>query len=139
MSRELIDQLEKMKRTIDKEITEAQAQKAQIEHNHGWVRLPPGTPPASNAAMLKIEEEFKEANAKEVAAKAKLHNADFFGPRYTRSLVPTLCINCFIEHNKKESLMVEMPVGPDCWDGKRQFECPYCKHVLRVNPENENG
>ncbi len=137
MSKELVAKLQDMKRAIDREIAEAQAKKAQIEHSHGWVNLPAGTPPESNAAMLKIEEAFREANAKEIAAKAKLDSADFFGPRYTRRLVPALCIKCFIEHDRKESPMVEVPVGPDCWDGKRQFECrePGCGFVFRVDPD----
>ena len=137
MSKELIELLDKMKRAIKEKITEAENKKAKIEHDHGWVHLPPGTPPESNAAMLEIEEDFRKANSEEVAAKAKLDSAEFFGPRHTRGLIPALCIKCFIEHDRKESPMVEVPVGPDCWDGKRQFECrePGCGFVFRVDPD----
>lgn len=139
MSKELVGKLEDMKNAIKKDITEAQTQKAEIEHNHGWVNLPPGTAPESNAAMREIEQAFQEACAIEAAAQAKLDSAEFFGPHHTRGLVPEYCIMCFIEHDRKISPMVEVPIGldPDCWDGKRQFKCQEkdCGFTLRVDPD----
>ena len=136
MSRELIGQLEKIKREINAETHELETKYSDLQQQFPWLvneELTNDDPPL-NDKELAVQAEFLKLNIAKLSLKARLHRAHFFGPRYTRSLFPTLCIKCFVVHYK-ESQMVKVPVGNDCWDGLLQFECPECKHVLRVHPE----
>jgi len=130
MSRELVIQFIEKKRAIYQEKHDLESKYSALLKKHAWLVDEEITsePPelALQAAMLGLKDAI-------LSLERRVNSAHFFGPRYTRSLFPTLCIECFVNHDRKESLMVEVPVGPDCWDGKRQFECSVCKHVLRVD------
>jgi hypothetical protein len=122
MSRELVVELIKRKKALYQEHHELEIAELAVEEELAYCAL---------EDEPSFEVKLREANAKQVAVKAQIDRAHFFGPRYSRSFVPSLCIACFVDHNK-DSLMVE--VESECGNGIRQFECPACKHVLRVNP-----
>lgn len=135
MSRELVTQLIDKKRAIDADTARLEAEYSQLQ-DHAWLVDEESAAdfPNLNDEELEIQEKLLTLKLSILSNQMRLHRAHLFGPRYSRSFVPTLCIKCFVDHDKKESLMVEVLVGPDCWDGKRQFECPVCKHVLRIDP-----
>ena len=122
MSRELIVQLIKKKRSL-----------YQAQHDLVIEELDAEEELATCAEEddARLEVKLRDANAKKLSIEAKIKRSHLFGQRYSHSFVPSLCIVCFVDHNK-ESFMVE--VNSDRGNGIRQFECPICKHVLRVNP-----
>ena len=136
MSRELVIQLIEKKRAIYQEKHDLESKYSELHQKHAWLMDEEITsePPALDEEELALQAAMLGLKDATLSLERRVNNAHFFGPRYTRSLFPTLCIECFVNHDRKESLMVEVPVGPDCWDGKRQFECPACGHVLRVDP-----
>jgi hypothetical protein len=72
-----------------------------------------------------------EVNTKQLVIDAALQRSHLFGQRYANSFTPSLCISCFVDHNR-ESFMLE--VESDRGPGTRQFWCLMCKHVARVSP-----
>ena len=124
MSKELVVQLIQLKKRIHQENHDLVI--AELDAEGELACCPP-------ADKEYLEKKRHEAVANNLAAQAKLKRAYLFSPRYTHGLVPTLCIACYVDRHI-ESLMAEVPVGIDCWDGKKQYECPACKHVLRVDP-----
>ena len=136
MSLELVVQLIERKRAIYQEQHDLESEYAQLYQNHSWLMNEDLADdfPELNDKELEIQGKLLKMKLSILSNQARLHRAHFFGPRYTHGLIPTLCIMCFVDHHK-ESSMVKVPVGPNCWDGLTQFECPECKHVLRVHPE----
>ena len=136
MSRELVVQLMARKKALYAEKFEIDEKLSALPPEHLWVvdQDPTEYPLDLTPEEVKVNESYLALNCDALRVQSQIHRAHFFGPRYTRSLFPTLCIACFVDHHK-ESLMVQVPVGNDCWDGLLQFECPECRHLLRVNPE----
>ena len=122
MSRELVVQLIQKKKALYQEQHALALQELAVEEELAYCAL------EDQAAL---EEKLREANAKKIAVESKIKRSHLFGQRYSHSLVPSLCIACFVDHNQG-SAMVE--VESDRGNGIRQFECPVCKHVLRVTP-----
>jgi len=133
MSRELLVQLVARKKAINAKVCEAKAKYSQLYQEHSWVMNEDVSNdfPALTPEELKRQQELFALKDAILLLEMALNRAHFFGPRYTNGLVPSICINCFIDHSQ-ESKMVE--VESDRGNGIRQFECPSCKHVLRVNP-----
>ena len=136
MSRELVIQLIEKKRAVYQEQHDLETEYAQLHQSHAWLMNEDLADdfPELNDNELAIQGKMLALKLSMFSNQGRIYRAHFFGPRYTRSFFPTLCIMCFVEHHK-ESPMVKVPVGNDCWDGLLQFECPECKHVLRVHPE----
>ena len=137
MSRELVIQLIEKKRAIYQEKHRIESEYSALHQKHAWLMDEEITsePPALDEKELTLQASMLGLKDAILGLERRVNNAHFFGLRYTRSLFPTFCIMCFIDHDRKESLMVRVPTGPDCWEGLLQFECPVCKHVLRVHPE----
>ena len=137
MSRELVLQLQDKKRALYAEKARIESEYLELHQKHSWLMNEEITsePPALDEEELALQATMLSLKDAILSLERRVNSAHFFGPRYTRSLFPTLCIMCFVDHDRKESLMVKVPVGNDCWDGLLQFECPACKHVLRVHPE----
>lgn len=135
MSRELILQLQDKKRALYAEKARIESEYSVLHQKHSWLLNEEITsePPALNEEELALQATMLGLKDAILGLERRVNNAHFFGPRYSHSFIPTLCIMCFVDHDRKESFMVEVPVGPDCWDGKRQFECSVCKHILRVD------
>ena len=122
MSRELVVQLIQKKKALYQEQHALALQELAIEEELAYCAL------KDEAAL---EAKLREVNAKKLAVESAIHRSHLFGQRYSHSFVPSLCIACFVDHNKDSSMM---EVESDRGNGIRQFECPVCKHVLRVNP-----
>ena len=122
MSRELVVQLIKKKKALYQEQHALAIEELAIEEELAYCALEDEAP---------LEVKLREANTKKLTVESKIKRSHLFGQRYSHSFVPSLCIACFVDHNKDFS-MVE--VESDRGNGIRQFECPTCKHVLRVNP-----
>ena len=137
MSRELILQLQDKKRDLYAEKERIESEYSALHQKHSWLLNEEITsePPALDEKELALQAQLLGLKDALLSLERRINDAHFFGPRYTRSLVPSLCIMCFVDHGKRESLMVKVQTGPDCWDGLLQFECPECKHILRVHPE----
>ena len=137
MNRELILQLQDKKRDIYAEKARIESEYSEFHQKHGWLMNEEITsePPALNEEELALQAQLLGLKDAILSLERRVNHTHFFGPRHTRNLVPTLCIMCFVDHDRKESSMVKVPTGSDCWDGLLQFECPACKHVLRVHPE----
>ena len=136
MSRELVDQLIEKKRALNAEIVRLETEYSQLHQNHAWLMNEDlaNDFPELDDKELAIKEELLNLNLSVLRNKARLKLADFFGLSYARSFIPTLCIVCFVDHDKRKSSMVEVKLDPNFWEGKKQYECPICKHVLRVDP-----
>lgn len=136
MSRELVIQLIEKKRAIYQEKHDIESKYSALHQQHAWLMDEDvaSEPPALNQEELALQETMLSLKDALLSFERRVNNAHFFGPRYSRSLVPTFCIKCFVDHDRKESLMVEVPIDKKYWDGKKQYECPMCKHVLRVDP-----
>ena len=122
MSRELIVQLIKKKRDLYQEQHDLVIEELDVEKELAT---------CAEEDDARLEVKLREANAKKLSVEAKIKRLHLFEVRYSHSFIPSLCIVCFVDHNN-ESFMVE--VKSDRGNGIRQFECPTCKHVLRVNP-----
>lgn len=122
MSRELVVQLIKKKKALYQEQHALAIEELSVEEELAC---------CAPEDDVRLEVKLREANAKKLAEEAKIKRSHLFGQRYSQSFVPSLCIACFVDHNK-ESFMVE--VESDRGNGIRQFECQACKHVLRINP-----
>lgn len=79
----------------------------------------------------KVKASFLALNSRKFAIQAQLKRAHLFGLHHTKGVLPTLCLDCFVDHNK-DSLMIE--VESNQGNGIRKFECPICKHVLQIDP-----
>lgn len=134
MSRELVVQLQDKKRELYAEKARIESEYSVLHQKHSWLLNEEITsePPALDEEELSLQATLLGLKDAILNIERKVNNAHFFGPRYTRSLVPTLCIMCFVDHDRKESQMVE--VESERGNGIRKFECPVCKHVLLVNP-----
>jgi hypothetical protein len=122
MSRELVVQLIKKKKALYQEQHAFALEELAAEEVLAYCAL---------ESEAELEVKLREVNAKKLAVESKIKRSHLFGQRYSHSFIPSLCIVCFVDHNV-DSLMVE--VESDRGNGIRQFECPTCKHVLRVNP-----
>lgn len=122
MSRELVVQLIQKKKALYQEQHALALQELSVEEELAYYA------PGDNESL---EAKLREVNANKLSVEAKIHRSHLFGRRYSYSFIPSLCIVCFVDHNK-DSFMVE--VESDRRNGIRQFECPACKHVLRVSP-----
>jgi len=122
MSRELIIQLIKKKKALCQEQHNLVIEELDVEEELAT---------CAEEDDARLEVKLRDANAKKLSVEAKIKRSHRFGQRYSHSFVPSLCIVCFVDHNK-EPFMVE--VESDRGNGIRQFECSTCKHVLRVNP-----
>lgn len=101
----------------------------------------------SSLVIEDLADEFLKLSAEELATQDKLfqlklsildkqtrlERAHYFGRRYSHSLVPTLCVMCFVDHYQQISLMAQLPDDTDSWPGRKHFECPVCKYILRVD------
>ena len=98
MSRELVVQLIKRKKALYQEQHTLALDAISVEEELAYCAL-------GNEASL--EAKLREADARKIAVEAKIKRAHLFGQRYSHSLVPSLCITCFVDHNK-DSLMIEV-------------------------------
>lgn len=122
MSRELVVQLIKKKKAIHKEQYHLEIEELSVEEELAFCTL-------EEEPVLQLK--LLDVQSKKSASKAQINRAYLFSPRYTQSFIPSLCICCFVDKNK-ESLMIE--VESHRGNGIKQYECPACQHVLRVNP-----
>lgn len=122
MPRELVVELIKKRKAIHQEKHDLVIEELSVEEELVYCTL-------NNEANL--EAKLREIKVKQFSVNAQLDRAYVFGPCYTHGAIPSLCAICFVDHNK-ESFMVE--VESDRGHGIRQFECPTCKYVLRVDP-----
>ena len=133
MPRESVVQIIARKKAIYIEQFEIEKEKSAIAPEHLWVINKNAT--ADSFDLTSEEAEIKAQSLtldmRMSNTKVALHRANLFGRLHTKGLIPTLCLTCFVDHNKS-SLMVE--VESDRGNGIRQFECPACKQILYVNP-----
>jgi hypothetical protein len=123
MSRDLLIKLIEAKRALYEKEHALALQQLSAKHDLA------ASSPQDEASL---EKRLQDVRAEQLEVEAQIKRAHLFGPRYARSLVPTLCIVCFVEHNR-ESLMEEV----ECrfGNGFREFECSVCSHRLQVRPE----
>lgn len=123
MSRELVIELIKLKKRIHEDNHALVIAELDAEEELAYCS-------PTNEADLVIKRD--QAVEKNLEAQARLKRAYLFSHRFCKGLVPSFCVTCFVDHNR-ESLMVEVPVDKNYWNGKKQYECPVCKHVLRTD------
>ena len=85
MARELVVELIKRKKALYQEHHELEIAELAAEEELAYCAL-------EDEAGFKVK--LREANTKQVAVKAKIDRAHFFGQRYSHSFVPSLCIAC---------------------------------------------
>ncbi len=123
MSRELVVQLIHKKKSLYQEQHDLALHELAVEEELAYCAL---------EDKSAIEAKLREANAKKLSVESQLQRSQLFGLRYTHSFVQTICIMCFVDHGRNESLMVEIESSRG--NGIRQYECQVCKHVLLINP-----
>ena len=136
MSRELINHLKAKNEKRRAEIVRLEAEYLPLHQNHAWLDdeeiVTAYTPLTDNETEVKAK--LFELSGSILTNKARLKLAYVFLLRHNKGLVPTLCSECFVEHDRKESLMVEEAIDPKFGDHKKQYKCEKCGHVLRVDP-----
>ena len=122
MSRELIEQVIEIKKTLNEEL-----EKAQLE----YVALEKKLPYSIGQKEAELQELHRRANEKKVAIKAKLDRAETFGRRFCKGVAPSICITCFIDHDlSSEMVEIESRLG----NGIRTFKCKKpCGYELSVD------
>jgi hypothetical protein len=132
MPRELVVELMARKKALNAEQFEIDEELSKLSPEHLWVvnKNPTEYPLELTPEEANVKELFLALNDRKLRAQAQLGRAYRIAPRETNGAAPTFCIHCFIDHDKT-ALMVE--VESNLGNGIRQFECPDCKHVLRVS------
>lgn len=135
MSRELFYQPKEKNDKRYAEILRLEADYLELQLHHSWLEneeiVNESSPLTDNEAEIKAK--LFELSGSILTNKARLKLTYVFLLRHNKGLFPKLCSECFIEHDKRESSMVEVKLDPNFWEGKKQYECSVCKHVLRVD------
>ena len=103
MSRELVVQLMARKKALYAEEFEINEKLSALPPEHLWIadKDPTEYPLDLTPEEVNTNEAQLALNHRKLRVQAQIHRAHFFGPRYTRSLIPTLCIACFVDHHKE--------------------------------------
>ena len=136
MSSELFYQLKEKNDKRHAEMLRLEAEYSELQLHHSWLEneeiVDESSPLTDKETQVKAE--LFELSSSILTNKARLKLTYLFLLLHNKGLLPTFCSECFIEHDKRESSMVEVKLDPNFWEGKKQYECPVCKHVLRVDP-----
>ena len=122
MSRELVVQIIKKKKALHEKHHALVIAELAVEEELAY---------APSEKEASFEDKKRQVNTSKLAIEVKLKRSHLFGQRYAQDFIPSFCIVCFVDHNT-ESFMME--VESELGNGIRQFECPVCKDILRVNP-----
>lgn len=133
MPRELVVQLMARKKALNSEKFEIDEKLSALPPEHLWVVAEDTAddPLELTPEEMKVKEAFLALNRRKLQVQAQLDRAKRFRTRHPGGVLPPFCLDCFVVHDE-DSLMIE--VESDRGNGIRQFECPVCKQVLRVNP-----
>ena len=127
MSRELIEQVIEIKKTLNEELEKAQLEYAALEKK---------LPYSIGQKEAELQELHRRANEKKAAIKAKLDRAETFGRRFCKGVAPSICITCFIDHDlSSEMVEIESRLGRGrSANGIRTFKCKKpCGYELSVD------
>ncbi len=132
MPRELVVELMARKKALNAEQFEIDEELSKLSPEHLWVvnKNPTEYPLELTPEEANVKESFLALKDRKLRVQAQLDRAYRVAPHDMNSPIPTFCINCFIDH-KKTPLMVE--VESNLGNGIRQYDCPDCKHVLRIS------
>ena len=121
MGDDLEKQLDKIKLSLNKELAQLDADEAEIERGQ--------VAPCTREQYAAFEQKACETMKKQLLVKEKLNREAFLRNGHARSLVPSVCFICFVDHGQ-ESLMNE--VESERGDGIMQLECAKQKHVMHI-------
>ena len=130
---ELVIHLIERKKTLNAEKLDIDEKLAELPPEHLWVvdKDPSEYPRELTPQETKVKESFLALNSRKIAVQAQIDRAQRFGLRYTKSVIPTLCLDCFVYHDLSSKMVeIESMLG----NGIRTFKCEKpCGYELPVD------